>query len=155
MNIREFKDIDLPQIRRIVQSLHPKWFDDQAVKNIPFDIYFQKTFVAEMDGKAVGFICIRSQDRNPYIGWMGVDINHHRSGIGKALLTHAQKYIVAKGAKFLRVRTVVEQQPNDGSYDLTVQFYISNGFEVEKMEEEQTFEKYKYRMGTMVKRINS
>ncbi|PIY80987.1 MAG: hypothetical protein COY80_00020 [Candidatus Pacebacteria bacterium CG_4_10_14_0_8_um_filter_42_14] len=155
MTIRNFSNEDMPYIQTIVDGLHPKWFDDGAVKNIPFDINFQKAYVADVDSKVVGFISIRSQDGKPYIGWLGVDIRSHRSGIGKALVAHVQDLLVAAGANTLRVETVVEQDPPDGSYDLTVKFYKSCGFAIEHVEERKTADGFKFSMGTMIKELGS
>ena len=155
MQIRGYRENDLCAVKQIVSSLHPKWFDDGAVKNIPFDINFQKTYLAEVDGEVAGFICIRSQDGKPFIGWLGVDIHDHRSGIGRALVLHVENLLIAVGATSLRVETVVEQEPLDGSYDLTVKFYKSCGFVLEHVGEPKTADGFIFSMGTMVKLLGN
>jgi len=155
MEIRNFHPHDLSEIKRIVGSLHPKWFDDQAVINIPIDVPFQKTFVAIDNNQVVGFICIRSQDGMPYLGWVGVKVNLHNKGIGRALMQRAEDEILKAGAYSLRVETVVEQNPKDGSYDQTIKFYETCGFKVETKSELKQFEKFAYRMGTMLKVLKS
>jgi ribosomal protein S18 acetylase RimI-like enzyme len=153
MEVREFYSGDLEGIKKIFQDLHPKWFDDQAMINIPIDVKLQKTYVADNDKTIVGFICLRSQDGKPYIGWMGVSPSLHNRGIGKKLLNQAEKELLEAGANTLRVETVVEQNPNDESYNNTVKFYEACGFKVESMSEPKQFEKFVYRMGTMLKEL--
>ena len=49
-----FRISDLGGIRKIVLDLHPKWFDKEAIINIPIDIMFQKTFVVNNEGGGYG-----------------------------------------------------------------------------------------------------
>lgn len=142
MKVRAFRTSDLDGIRKIVLELHPKWFDNVAIVNIPIDVKFQKTYVADIEGSVVGFICLRSQDGKPYIGWMGVSPSLHGQGIGKNLVIRAEEEVIKAGADTLRVETVVEQNPSDESYDNTVKFYKTCGFKVESMSEPKQFEKF-------------
>ena len=151
MEVRNYQYTDLDEIKKIIKNLHPKWFDDNALNNIPIDIHFQKTFVATDNGNIVGFMCLRSQDGKPYIGWMGVNPVLHHKGIGKILMNKAEEEILKAGANMLRVETVVEQKPNDESYDNTVKFYETCGFMIETKSELKQFGKFVYRMGTMLK----
>ena len=99
----------------------------------------------------MGFISLRSQDGKPYIGWVGVCPGSHRQGIGKDLVNRAEKEVIKAGSNTLRVETVVEQKPKDGSYDQTVKFYEACGFKIETSSELKRYGKYVYRMGTMLK----
>jgi GNAT superfamily N-acetyltransferase len=153
MEVRKFRRSDLDEVNKIIENLHPKWFDDGAVDNIPIDINFQKTFVATNNNSIVGFICLRSQDGKPYIGWMAVSPVLHNKGIGKLLINKVQEAVLHAGAKTLRVVTVVEQKPTDESYDNTVKFYEACGFIIETKSEPKQSGEYIYRMGTMLKSL--
>jgi ribosomal protein S18 acetylase RimI-like enzyme len=153
MEIRAYQDGDLGDINRIIAGLHPKWFDDGALNHIPFDIHFQKTLIAVDEDRVVGFISIYSEDGNPFIGWLGVDVANHRRGIGTFLVEQAIHEVVQLGGSSLRVETVVEQDPPDGSYDLTRKFYDARGFVVESQSEIKTYGAFFYRMGVMVKQL--
>lgn len=153
MEVREFRLSDLGGIKKIVQELHPKWFDDGAVVNIPIDVRFQKTYVADNEGAVVGFICLRSQDGKPYIGWAGVSPGSHGQGIGKNLVGRAEDEVIKAGADTLRVKTVVEQNPNDESYNNTVKFYEACGFKIESKSDIKKTGGFVYRMGVMLKEL--
>jgi ribosomal protein S18 acetylase RimI-like enzyme len=153
MEIREYQSGDDHAINQIIAGLHPKWFDAAALQHIPFDLHFQKTWVAVEEGIVVGFISMYSQDGKPVIGWLGIDVTQHRKGIGKSLLDQVENEVVKFGGSSLRVETVVEQDPLDGSYDLTVKFYEACGFIVESQSEQKTSGEFTYRMGIMVKML--
>ncbi len=154
MRIRVLRSSDLADIRRILAGLHHRWFDDNALKHIPLDLHFQKTFVAVENGAVVGFICVRSQDGEPMIGWLGVDVNRHHQGIGTRLIERAEREVKKWGGGVLRVETVVEQHPPDGTYDLTMQFYAARGYSVESRSEQKTAGEFIYRMGILVKSLD-
>lgn len=153
MNIREFNISDLENVKKLIGKLHPKWFTSEALMNIPIDLGFQKCFVAEEENTLVGFISVRSQDGKPFIGWMGVDPNLHGRGIGKTLLHHTEAELKKSGVTALRVKTVVEQNPKDGSYDHTVEFYKACGFTIERKSQRRKKEKYVYWMGILKKNL--
>lgn len=153
MEIKEFHVQDLAGLIRLINQLHPKWFDKQAVRNIPVDISFQKCFIAKDKEQIVGFISIVSQDGKPYIGWFGVVPNLHRQGIGKLLLEQVERELKKTNAEDLRVKTVIEQDPLDGSYDNTIKFYTALGFKLEEKFEIQKYKHYKFRMGILKKPI--
>lgn len=153
MEIKEFKLEDLNGIIKLINKLHPKWFDRNALVNIPIDIIFQKCFIVKDNEKIIGFISISSQDGKPFIGWLGVDPSFHRQGVGKLLLEQAENELRKAKAKNLRVKTVVEQNPLDESYDNTVKFYKACGFELEKKFKIQKYENYTYRMGILKKNL--
>jgi len=153
MKVRGFRQKDLDGVNKIIENLHPKWFDDGALNNIPIDINFQKTFVATDNNNIIGFICLRSQDGKPYIGWMGVSPTFHNKGIGKLLIKRVQETVLQAGTNTLRVITVIEQKPTDESYDNTVKFYAACGFIIETKSEPKQSGEFIYRMGTMLKSL--
>lgn len=63
---------DYSEVDKIVASL-PEWFDEQArTISIPIDIKHQRCFVAERQGKVVGFITLYVVEGKLNIGWLGV-----------------------------------------------------------------------------------
>ena len=132
IKIRKFQASDLGSIERIVKSLHPDWFTEEALKNIPRDIQFAKCFVAEKGGKLVGFVSVYSDLGKPMIGWIGVDRKLRRKGTGRQLIERVEEELKKFDYKDLRVETVGECDPVYKPYSQTVKFYKSAGFEVEK-----------------------
>lgn len=153
MLIRSFNSNDIFQIDEIIHSLHPKWFDEKALKNIPVDVQLGITFVAEHYAKIAGFINISSLEGKTWINWMGVNKINHGKGVGTELLIYAENKLRQIGVVELHVDTVVEQTPADGSYDKTVRFYIKNGYEIIERREIKHFENFIYRRGVLRKHL--
>ena len=112
-----------------------------------------KCFIAENDDKILGFISIYSQDAKAQISWIAVAQEFHNEGIGTALLNETEKVLKNLGVKTLRVKTVVKQNPPDGSYDLTMRFYKSRGFKIDKKYPQKKHKHYTYNMGILKKII--
>jgi GNAT superfamily N-acetyltransferase len=58
---------------------------------------------------------------------MAVLPEHHRQGVGRALLGYAETVLAADGVEFLQVKTLAPSKPHDG-YDKTRAFYLAYGF---------------------------
>jgi len=151
--IRPFEKFDLSQINNIAQLLHPKWFDNNAIRNISIDSQINNCFVAEQDNKIVGFITFSAQNGEAWINWLGVSINYHRQGIGGKLLSAMIDFIKKPGVKIVIVETVVEQNPLDGSYDKTLKFYYQQGFKIRKKYHQKRFNEFTYSKGLLEKAI--
>jgi len=89
--VRKFKVSDLNSIKRIIKELHPEWFTEEALENIPRDIQFARCFVIERNRKIVGFVSVHSYNGKPMIGWLGADYKLRGEGIGKLLLEKAER----------------------------------------------------------------
>lgn len=59
---------------------------------------------------------------------MAVLPEHHRRGIGAAMLGFVEKHLAAHGTTFLQVKTLADIHPDPG-YGKTRAFYRANGFE--------------------------
>ena len=153
--VRKFKVSDLDSIKRIIKELHPEWFTEEALENIPRDIQFAKCFVAEGKRKMVGFVSVHSYDGMPMIGWLGVDRKMRGEGIGKLLLDEVERELIKFGYKDLRVETVGECTPVYKPYAETLKFYKSAGFEVEKRGRLRNDLGYKWRHSTLRKKLAS
>ncbi len=153
--MRKFRISDLRSIRRIIKELHPEWFTEEALENIPRDIQFARCFVVEWNGKIVGFVSVHSYDGKPMIGWLGVDKKLRGEGIGKLLLEKVENELLKFGYKDLRVETVGECNPLYKPYAETLKFYKSLGFEVEKRGRLRNDMGYRWRHSTLRKKLAS
>ncbi|PJE61530.1 hypothetical protein COU87_03995 [Candidatus Roizmanbacteria bacterium CG10_big_fil_rev_8_21_14_0_10_39_12] len=151
MKVRPYESNDLTQIKTIILSLHPQWFDKNALNNIPIDVVLGKTFVVAENVAVQGFIVISSLEGVVWINWLGVDPKRHGQGIGTKLLTHAEDELKKIGVSELRVDTVVEQSPADGTYDKTIQFYLKNNFVIFEKKEQQKHKEFIYKRGILKK----
>jgi GNAT superfamily N-acetyltransferase len=153
--VRKFKASDLDSIKRIVKDLHPEWFTEEALENIPRDIQFARCFVIERSRRIVGFVSVHSHDGRPMIGWLGVDQKMRGAGIGKLLIKKVESELIKFGYRDLRVETVGECSPVYKPYAETLKFYMSMGFEVEKRGRLRNNMGYKWRYSTLRKKLAS
>lgn len=76
----------------------------------------------------VGFLSIKQH--NPYaaeIYVMGVIRAAHRQGTGRALVAHAEKWLLEQGVEYLQVKSLGPSHPDPG-YTRTRAFYLALGF---------------------------
>ena len=86
------------------------------------------TIVARVDGDDVGLLTWLVH--SPYaaeVHLMAVRPEHHRRGIGRALLTHVEELLLVSGIEYLQVKTLSASHPDEG-YALTRAFYLGTGF---------------------------
>lgn len=153
ITVRKFRKSDLESIKQITKSLHPDWFTKKALENIPRDIQLETCFVAEKNGKVVGFISVHSYEGKPMLGWMGIDKKLRRAGTGKLLLGRVETELKNLGYKGLRVETVGECSPAYKPYAETVKFYKSVGFKIKKRGRLRFAKGYKHRLSTFRKEL--
>lgn len=114
--------------RRILKAL-PTWFGIPAsVDDYVATAECSPTVVASLGDEDVGLLTLVRQ--SPYaaeVYVMAVLPQHHRQGIGRALLGHAEDILAADGVEFLQVKTLSPSKPDDG-YDKTRAFYLAYGF---------------------------
>ncbi|MCP4959208.1 MAG: GNAT family N-acetyltransferase [Actinomycetia bacterium] len=60
---------------------------------------------------------------------MGVVPEHHRRGVGRALLQHLESELERRGIEYLQVKTLSQSHPDEG-YARTRAFYLGYGFRV-------------------------
>jgi len=86
------------------------------------------TFVAEVDGEAAGLLALRPTSPAALeLHVMAVRREHHRRGIGRALVERAAAYARAEGFTLLHVKTLAPEI-DDESYAGTRAFYEAMGF---------------------------
>lgn len=142
MRIRAMKPRDYAQVERIGKSLgHTKdgrgWFTERAWSlYIPFDIRVHRGFVAEEEGRVLGFITYTSYDTpamSPYISWIAVSRRHQRKSTGRRLAEHVGKAVSKAGAEYLFVETPTMEAGRGTEYEGTYKFYQSIGFRLERV----------------------
>jgi GNAT superfamily N-acetyltransferase len=115
--------------RRLLKSL-PEWFGiPEAIENYSTEVEFLPVLAAVNDGIEIGFIALKFQTAvaaDAYV--LGVAKEWHRRGVGKALFAAAEKLSLARGAKFMTVKTIASSHP-DPNYARTRLFYEAIGFE--------------------------
>jgi len=153
ITIRKFKLTDLDAVNRIVRGLHPEWFTEEALANIPRDIQFAKCFVAEVEDQVVGFVSIFSHDGRPMIGWLGTEKKFRGKRIGRHLVEHVISELREFGYREIRVQTVGECEPPYKPYEQTLRFYESMGFKVEKRGRLREDLGFKWRFSTLRKSL--
>lgn len=120
---------DYEAVLNLVAGL-PEWFDEDArTRSIPTDLKHQDGFVAESDGRVVGFITLFVAGARLNIGWLGVCKDWHRQGVGSQLIARAEQAAAAMGLHELATYTLgdaVDYSP----YELTRAFYAKQGFVV-------------------------
>jgi N-acetylglutamate synthase-like GNAT family acetyltransferase len=117
---------DYAAVNVLSESLH-EWFDENGRRMIPIDMQFQQGIVAEIDGDIAGFLLYYANQGIAWIGWMGIDINHQRIGVGTAILKRMIEDVRNKDVKEIRVSTLgdsVDYPP----YERTRAFYWKHGF---------------------------
>jgi GNAT superfamily N-acetyltransferase len=83
---------------------------------------------AEPGGEVAGFLTLRpTSARAVEVHVMGVRPEHHRRGIGRALVERAAAYARAEGFALLHVKTLAPSDPDPG-YAGTRAFYEALGF---------------------------
>ena len=120
---------DRADVLRIADAL-PEWFDEDArTRAIPADLLHQQGFVAVRDGRVVGFILLYAAEGRLNIGWMGVQPERRRAGVGAALLSAAEAQARTCGLDEIATWTLgpgVDYPP----YASTRAFYLKQGFSV-------------------------
>jgi len=129
VTIRKLTSTDRDAVVEVAQAL-PEWFDEDArTRAIPVDLRFQDGFVAEEDGRILGFITLYVAEGRMNIGWMGVLPGWQGQGIGKRLIDAAESFCRERGIPEMATYTLgdsVDYAP----YAATRAFYLAQGFTI-------------------------
>ncbi|MGH9016598.1 MAG: GNAT family N-acetyltransferase [Acidimicrobiales bacterium] len=114
--------------RGILAAL-PTWFGiPESVEDYVAVADRTPTVIASLDGGDVGFVTVfRHTAVAAEIYAMGVLPEHHRRGIGRIMVTHAEEALARDGVEFLQVKTLGPSRPDEG-YRRTRAFYEECGF---------------------------
>ena len=126
--------IDGPQVgtsaicEPVLRAL-PDWFGiEEAIVQYTAEIDQLPTFLVSWETGVVGFLSLKQH--NPYaaeIYVMGIRLEAHRHGLGKALIGEAEKWLRAQGVEYLQVKTLGPSH-SDPNYAKTRAFYLAVGF---------------------------
>lgn len=85
--------------------------------------------IATIDGDLVGFITIAMPFPETWeITWMAVAPDHHRQGIGRAMIEAVSAQARTAGARLVHVKTLADEHPSP-EYAGTRAFYQAVGFD--------------------------
>jgi GNAT superfamily N-acetyltransferase len=114
--------------RRVLAEL-PRWFGiPTSVEDYVAKADAQPTVVATLDGQDIGILTLVTH--TPYaaeVYVMGVLPEHHRRGVGRAMLGLAETWLRARDIEYLQVKTLSPRHPDPG-YVETRAFYLASGF---------------------------
>jgi coenzyme F420-0:L-glutamate ligase/coenzyme F420-1:gamma-L-glutamate ligase len=104
----------------------PEWFGiEQATAAYIEEAATLPTFAVEPD---LGFLCVKQHmPRSAELYVMGVRREHHRRGIGRALVAAAESWCRGRGVRYFQVKTLGPSRSSRG-YDATRAFYEAVGF---------------------------
>lgn len=125
MVIRLANENDLIRCAEIAAGLSD-WFDSNEIEEIKKKICINPTYVSEIDGVVLGFICVKEKYTTTMeMEYMGVDINCRHKGIGKSLIDYVETEL-AQG-KIIMLKTLDACSKYE-PYIQTRAFYERNGF---------------------------
>jgi ribosomal protein S18 acetylase RimI-like enzyme len=113
---------------KIIRSLD-EWFGiEEAIVHYSNSIDHLPTWLASEANRVIGFVSIKQH--TPYsaeIYVMGILMEAHHKGIGRALIEASQKWLRSQNVEYLQVKTLGPSDP-DESYAKTRAFYEAVGF---------------------------
>jgi ribosomal protein S18 acetylase RimI-like enzyme len=120
--------------QRLLETLTarlPEWFaQPESNRHYAEQARTLEAWVARLDGSARGLLLLK---RHGAVGaevyWLGVDPDHHRQGIGKALVGAIENRLKQERVKYLVVTTLHPDDPYE-PYRRTRAFYERLGFEL-------------------------
>lgn len=112
----------------ILRSL-PEWFGiEEALRQYVEDARSRPMFTATEGGEVTGFLSLTLHNEfTGEIHVMGIKKEHHRKGIGKALVAHAERYLAERKHEFITVKTLSPSR-HCPEYERTRSFYLALGF---------------------------
>jgi GNAT superfamily N-acetyltransferase len=114
--------------RQVLDAL-PHWFGiPESVEDYVKAAEANPTVVAALDGQDVGILTLLTH--TPYaaeVYIMGVRPEHHRSGVGAAMLRRAETWLGQHDIEYLQVKTLSPRRDDEG-YARTRAFYLAQGF---------------------------
>jgi len=120
IKIRKFLPIDLDRVMEITKISFP-----QPWPRNEFEKYFEDSFVAEENGKVVGFIIGKILKGMGIIKLVAVDPNYRGQGIGKMLVEFILNYFKERGIKGTLARVRIKNE-------VGINFFKNFDFEIIK-----------------------
>jgi ribosomal protein S18 acetylase RimI-like enzyme len=120
--IRPATTDDAPALREIVQRAYGGYVEELGVRPRPlYDDYTERVreadaFVAEDEAGIAGLIVLERWPDHVLIDNVAVDPDRQGSGVGRALLTHAEEFARDIGVDEIRLYTNVAMTKNQSIY---------------------------------------
>jgi GNAT superfamily N-acetyltransferase len=116
------------ECERILRSL-PEWFGiESALVDYVRDATIHPTFTVCHEGRTIGFVTLRQHFAASWeVHCIAVERQHHGRGAGLALHRHAERWLHARGARVLQVKTLSADDPS-AAYARTRPFYERLGY---------------------------
>lgn len=114
--------------REILTGL-PEWFAiREAIDGYADAVASMPMFVAWSSDRPAGFIAVAKHNQwSAEIHVMAVVAGLHRCGVGRALVAHAEEFLLETGVEYLMLRTLSDRHPSP-EYARTREFYFALGF---------------------------
>lgn len=108
----------------------PQWFGQpEANRHYAEQAEVLDAWAARIDGRARGLLLLKRHGPvSAEIYWLGVDPDHHRQGLGAALVAAVESRLRQEKLRYLFVMTLHPDDPNE-PYRRTRAFYERLGFE--------------------------
>ena len=112
----------------ILRSLQ-EWFEiEEAITSYRRDIETMETYVARANTGIVGFVTVQQHnDQSAELHVMAVRKELHRTGIGRALVSHVEAELRKRQVRLFQVKTLGPSRRSN-SYEKTRLFYEALGF---------------------------
>ena len=104
-----------------------QWFSDDGLTHMAVDMHHQPGIAATRDGALVGFLTWYVTEGSVCIGWIAVESQSHRQGVGAALVDALKQTARSLGLNRMRVWTL-SQSVDYPPYERTRAFYRAMGF---------------------------
>ena len=116
------------QCEAILRSV-PQWFGiEEALVRYVADTAVLPTFAIQAGERLEAFLTLHEHFPEAWeVHCIAVRADARRKGHGKALMTHAEDWLVERGVDVLQVKTVA-QKKTPSAYDETRAFYYEIGF---------------------------
>ena len=127
-SIRPLVAEDAAACEDLLRSL-PEWFGiEESIVAYGKSIVDLETWVVGSSRAMVGFITLEQPyPESAEIHVMAVRADRHREGIGRGLVTHAERLLAKRGVNLLQVKTLGSSRTNE-FYARTRAFYHAMGF---------------------------
>jgi ribosomal protein S18 acetylase RimI-like enzyme len=134
MGVSIAREEDPAASRRLLEDLTtrlPEWFGQpESNRHYAEQAEILEAWAARIDGSARGLLLLKRHSAvSAEIYWLGVDPDHHRQGIGQALVGVIERRLRQVGLKYLFVMTLHPDDPYE-PYRRTRAFYDRLGFEL-------------------------
>jgi len=134
MGVAIAREEDPAASRRLLEDLTtrlPEWFGQpEANRHYAEQAETLDAWTARVDGSGRGLLLLKRHSAvSAEIHWLGVDPDHHRRGLGRALVSAIEGRLRQERLKYLFVMTLHPDDPYE-PYRRTRAFYERLGFEL-------------------------